>query len=99
MVDDLIEETRERFGVTSVVISHDMASTFRIAHQAFLVIQDTYNAAGGGITASGLAYGALFAVIPGLLLIVSLLVIVVADASTQQQAIDWLVAQVPPELQ
>jgi len=39
MVDDLIEETRDRFGVTSVVISHDMASTFRIAHQAFLVIQ------------------------------------------------------------
>ena len=38
MVDDLIEETRDRFRVTSVVISHDMASTFRIAHQAFLVI-------------------------------------------------------------
>lgn len=39
MVDDLIEETRARFQVTSVVISHDMASTFRIAHQAFLVVQ------------------------------------------------------------
>ncbi len=39
MVDDLIEETRSRFNVTSVVISHDMASTFRIAHQAFLVVQ------------------------------------------------------------
>jgi phospholipid/cholesterol/gamma-HCH transport system ATP-binding protein len=38
MVDDLIEETRDRFNVTSVVISHDMASTFRIAHQAFLVV-------------------------------------------------------------
>ena len=38
MVDDLIEDTRERFGITSVVISHDMASTFRIAHQAFLVV-------------------------------------------------------------
>ena len=34
MVDDLIEETRERFGVTSIVISHDIASCFRIAHQA-----------------------------------------------------------------
>jgi phospholipid/cholesterol/gamma-HCH transport system ATP-binding protein len=54
MVDDLIEETRDRFGVTSVVISHDMASTFRIAHQAFLVIQ-------GRVVASGkpdeLAFG------------------------------------------
>jgi phospholipid/cholesterol/gamma-HCH transport system ATP-binding protein len=39
MVDDLIEETRDRFSVTSVVISHDMASTFRIAHQAFLVVE------------------------------------------------------------
>jgi phospholipid/cholesterol/gamma-HCH transport system ATP-binding protein len=55
MVDDLIEETRDRFSVTSVVISHDMASTFRIAHQAFLVIQ-------GQVVAHGkpdeLAYGA-----------------------------------------
>jgi phospholipid/cholesterol/gamma-HCH transport system ATP-binding protein len=54
LVDDLIEETRDRFGVTSVVISHDMASTFRIAHQAFLVIQ-------GQVVACGppdeLAYG------------------------------------------
>jgi phospholipid/cholesterol/gamma-HCH transport system ATP-binding protein len=39
LVDDLIEEVRERFGVTSVVISHDIASCFRIAHQALLVIQ------------------------------------------------------------
>jgi phospholipid/cholesterol/gamma-HCH transport system ATP-binding protein len=54
MVDDLIEETRARFNVTSVVISHDMTSTFRIAHQAFLLVQ-------GQVIASGkpddLAYG------------------------------------------
>ncbi len=54
MVDDLIEETRDKFNVTNVVISHDMASTFRIAHQAFLVIQ-------GQVVAQGppdsLAYG------------------------------------------
>lgn len=30
-VDELIQETEERFGVTSIVISHDMASVFRIA--------------------------------------------------------------------
>jgi len=54
MVDDLIEETRDRFGVTSVVISHDMASTFRIAHQAFLVIQGLVVASG---TPDELAYG------------------------------------------
>jgi phospholipid/cholesterol/gamma-HCH transport system ATP-binding protein len=39
MVDDLIEEMRERFHVTSVVISHDITSCFRIAHQAILLIR------------------------------------------------------------
>jgi phospholipid/cholesterol/gamma-HCH transport system ATP-binding protein len=32
MVDDMIEQMRGRFGVTNVVISHDMTSAFRIAH-------------------------------------------------------------------
>jgi phospholipid/cholesterol/gamma-HCH transport system ATP-binding protein len=54
MVDDLIEETRDRFNVTSVVISHDMASTFRIAHQAFLMIQGEVVASG---TPDELAHG------------------------------------------
>jgi len=36
-VDDLIEETRQRFGVTSVVITHDIASCFRIADQVVLL--------------------------------------------------------------
>ncbi len=36
-VDDLIVETRERHGVTTVVISHDISSVFRIAeHVVFL---------------------------------------------------------------
>jgi phospholipid/cholesterol/gamma-HCH transport system ATP-binding protein len=30
-VDELIVETQERYGVTSIVISHDMASVFKIA--------------------------------------------------------------------
>jgi phospholipid/cholesterol/gamma-HCH transport system ATP-binding protein len=30
-VDELIIETKERYGVTSIVISHDMASVFHIA--------------------------------------------------------------------
>jgi YihY family inner membrane protein len=59
-------------------------------------VLDTYNAAGGGITSSGLSYGALFAVIPGLLLIVSLLVILVDGEAARQQVIDWIITQVPP---
>ena len=36
-VDELISEAEEKFGVTSIVISHDMASVFRIAdHVTFL---------------------------------------------------------------
>jgi phospholipid/cholesterol/gamma-HCH transport system ATP-binding protein len=46
LVDDLIEQMRERFNVTSIVISHDIASCFRIAHQAILVIQGRVEACG-----------------------------------------------------
>ncbi|MSP24813.1 MAG: ATP-binding cassette domain-containing protein [Myxococcales bacterium] len=54
MVDELIEETRERFQVTSVVISHDMASCFRIAHHAYLLIDGKVAASG---TPQELAFG------------------------------------------
>jgi phospholipid/cholesterol/gamma-HCH transport system ATP-binding protein len=37
MVDELIVETRDRFGVTSVVISHDMTSALKIADYIFLL--------------------------------------------------------------
>ena len=33
LVDDLIAETSERYGVTSLVITHDMASVFKIGHR------------------------------------------------------------------
>jgi iron complex transport system ATP-binding protein len=46
MVDDLIEQMREMFQVTNVVISHDMTSAFRIAHRAYLL-------AGGRVVAQG----------------------------------------------
>jgi phospholipid/cholesterol/gamma-HCH transport system ATP-binding protein len=36
-VDELIEETRRLFGVTSIVITHDIASCFSIADQAILL--------------------------------------------------------------
>lgn len=32
-VDEMIADTQHRLGVTSIIISHDMASTFRLAHQ------------------------------------------------------------------
>lgn len=38
-VDDMIAETQERLSVTSIVISHDMASTFRIAHRVAMLFE------------------------------------------------------------
>jgi len=46
IVDDLILETRDRFGVTSIVISHDMAAAVRVADRIHLL-------EGGRIVASG----------------------------------------------
>jgi len=46
MVDDQIEQMRELFQVTNVVISHDLASTFRIAHQACLLVDGSIAAVG-----------------------------------------------------
>jgi phospholipid/cholesterol/gamma-HCH transport system ATP-binding protein len=46
MVDDLIEQMRDLFHVTNVVISHDMASAFRIAHHACLLIKGKIAAEG-----------------------------------------------------
>jgi phospholipid/cholesterol/gamma-HCH transport system ATP-binding protein len=45
-VDDMVAETRDRFGVTSIVITHDIASCFRIADQVLLLDR-------GAIVASG----------------------------------------------
>ena len=45
-VDEMIEQARRQFGVTNVVISHDMASTFRIAHRVHVLVK-------GKIVASG----------------------------------------------
>ena len=36
-VDDMIVEAQQAFDITSIVISHDMASTFRIAHMIALL--------------------------------------------------------------
>ena len=38
-VDDMIERTQREFEITSIVISHDMASTFRIAHMIAMLYE------------------------------------------------------------
>ena len=38
-IDDMIVEANREFGITSVVISHDMESTFRTAHRVAMLHQ------------------------------------------------------------
>ena len=45
-VDQMIAEAQQRYGVTSIVISHDMASTFRLAHQIAMIHDGRIVAAG-----------------------------------------------------
>jgi phospholipid/cholesterol/gamma-HCH transport system ATP-binding protein len=45
-VDDLIDQTRRQFGVTSIVITHDITSCFRIADQAILLVDGAIVARG-----------------------------------------------------
>lgn len=45
-VDDLMEQTRETYGVTSIIISHDMASVFRIGHHITYLYKGAIEASG-----------------------------------------------------
>lgn len=45
-VDELIAETSEKFGVTSLVITHDMASVFQIASRVNMLYQGRIEASG-----------------------------------------------------
>lgn len=38
-VDRMIEDTQKRLGITGIVISHDMASTFRLGHQIAMIFE------------------------------------------------------------
>jgi uncharacterized BrkB/YihY/UPF0761 family membrane protein len=55
-----------------------------------------YDGAGGGLVASGLAYAALVALLPGLLVMVSVLGFVISDEATQEQLVALIATAVPP---
>jgi membrane protein len=60
------------------------------------VVMEVYGRAGGGLLASGIAYRVLFAVAPAILLFVSILGFVVADAATRAAIVEALGAVFPP---
>jgi phospholipid/cholesterol/gamma-HCH transport system ATP-binding protein len=45
-IDDMIVQSQEQFDVTTIVISHDMASTFRIGHTVAMIHDGTIVAYG-----------------------------------------------------
>jgi membrane protein len=61
-----------------------------------LEVMAGYGNAGGGLLAAGLAFYALFAIIPGILTLVALLGFVISDPASRENVVQWLVAQVPP---
>lgn len=59
-------------------------------------ILDRYGAAGGGLLANGLAYAALFAIVPAVVLVAGVAGLVYADPAARQQAVDVLAGVLPP---
>ena len=59
-------------------------------------VMDRYGAAGGGVTAAGLAYSTIFAIVPTLLVLVALLGVFIVDAAERNRLLTELIAQFPP---
>jgi membrane protein len=59
-------------------------------------ILDRYGSAGGGLLAGGLAYAALFAIVPGVLLLAGVAGLFVADPAERARVVDVLAGVLPP---
>jgi membrane protein len=59
-------------------------------------VLDRYGAAGGGLLAGGLAYAALFAIVPGVLLMAGVVGLFAADPAERSKFVDVIVGVLPP---
>jgi len=66
------------------------------AVRTLAAVLETYDRAGGGLLAGGLAYGALLAILPGLLLVVSVAGLFFSDPARQAALVDAIAVAVPP---
>ena len=66
------------------------------ATRTLLGVLEAYDRAGGGLTASGLAYTSLIALLPGLLLMVSIFGLLIDDPETQEQLVSAVAEAIPP---
>ena len=55
-----------------------------------------YDRAGGGLIASGLAYAALIALLPGMLLVLSIFALVISDEATRERIVSLIAEAIPP---
>lgn len=61
-----------------------------------LRVLDRYNAGGGGLLAGGLAYAALFAIVPAVLLLAGVVGLVYADPAEQARVVSVVAGVLPP---
>lgn len=64
--------------------------------QMALAVMADYNGAGGGLLSAGLAFNALFAIIPAVLAVVAFLGILIDDPVRRAETVQLLIRQVPP---
>lgn len=66
------------------------------AVRTLTAVLNTYDTAGGGLVAGGLAYSALFALLPGLLLVLSVVALVIDDPTVRAQIVSAIAKAAPP---
>jgi membrane protein len=66
------------------------------AARTLVAVMAVFDRAGGGLLAGGLAYAALFALLPGLLLLLSVLGLFVGDPTVREQVVGSIASAAPP---
>jgi membrane protein len=82
----IVDRARRR---AEVVLAHPVVVATRR-------VLDRFGAAGGGLLAGGLAYAALFAIVPGVLLLAGVTGLFVADPVDRARVVDVLAGVLPP---
>lgn len=66
------------------------------AVRTLVAVLQTFDTAGGGLLAGGLAYTALFAMLPGLLLVLSVAALIIDDPTVREQIVSAIAQAAPP---
>src|SRR5450759_1928991 len=66
------------------------------AVRTLMAVLEAYDGAGGGLMAGGLAYAALIALLPGLLLMLSIFGLLIGDQAAREQIVAVIANAVPP---